>query len=134
MAAQMAHTVLVVEDESSYVEALMVGLGRAGFRVVVATDGAEALARFDSVQPDVVLLDVMLPGANVLDILQHVRRNPVWQAMAIIMLTPKGRDVEAKKGLALGANAYVIKPFSTSDLLAEVHRCLDGGSPSASPL
>jgi DNA-binding response OmpR family regulator len=77
--------------------------------------------------PDVVLLDVMLPGINGFDILQRVRQNATWQQIAIIMLTAKGRDVEVAKGLALGANAYVTKPFSTRDLLAEVRRCLNAG-------
>ena len=75
--------------------------------------------------PDLVLLDVMLHGPNGFDVLQHVRRNPAWQPMPIIMLTAKGRDTEVTKGLALGANAYITKPFSPRDLLAEVRRCLD---------
>jgi DNA-binding response OmpR family regulator len=128
----MPKKVLIVGDEANTVLSLEFVMQEAGYQVDVARGDEEALTKVDLLGPDLVLLDVMLPGANGLDILQHVRRNPAWHAMAIIMLTPKGRDVEAKKGMALGANAYVIKPFSTSDLLAEVHRCLDGGSPSAS--
>ncbi len=128
----MPKKVLIVGGEANTVLSLEFVMQEAGYQVDVARSDEQALTKVDQLRPDLVLLDVMLPGANGLDILQHVRRNPAWQAMAIIMLTPKGRDVEAKKGMALGANAYVVKPFSTSDLLAEVHRCLDGDSPSAS--
>lgn len=118
MAAQMAHTVLVVEDESSYVEALMVGLAREGFRVVVATDGAEALARFDSVQPDVVLLDVMLPKVSGLDVCRQLRKR---SQVPIIMVTAKGAEIDTVVGLEVGADDYVTKPYRMRELVARMH-------------
>jgi two-component system, OmpR family, response regulator RegX3 len=114
----MAHTVLVVEDESSYVEALMVGLAREGFRVVVATDGAEALARFDSVQPDVVLLDVMLPKVSGLDVCRQLRKK---SQVPIIMVTAKGAEIDTVVGLEVGADDYVTKPYRMRELVARMH-------------
>jgi DNA-binding response OmpR family regulator len=122
----MAKKVLIVDDEVNIVISLEFLMQQAGYTVDIARTGDEALAKVHQFAPDLVLLDVMLPGANGFDILQHVRQNPAWAAMAIIMLTAKGRDVEVSKGLALGANAYITKPFSTRDLLAEVRRCLEG--------
>lgn len=121
----MAKKVLIVDDEVNIVISLEFLMQQAGYQVDVARTGDEALHKVEQFVPDLVLLDVMLPGPNGFDVLQHVRRNPAWQSMAIIMLTAKGRDVEVTKGLALGANAYITKPFSTRDLLAEVRRCLD---------
>lgn len=118
MAAEMAHTVLVVEDESSYVEALMVGLTREGFRVVVATDGAEALDRFDSVQPDVVLLDVMLPKVSGLDVCRQLRKR---SQVPIIMVTAKGAEIDTVVGLEVGADDYVTKPYRMRELVARMH-------------
>lgn len=117
MAAQMAHTVLVVEDESSYVEALMVGLAREGFRVVVATDGAEALDRFDSVRPDVVLLDVMLPKISGLDVCRQLRKR---SQVPIIMVTAKGAEIDTVVGLEVGADDYVTKPYRMRELVARM--------------
>jgi DNA-binding response OmpR family regulator len=121
----MAKKVLIVDDEANIVISLEFLMQQAGYQVDIARTGDEALVKVDQFAPDLVLLDVMLPGANGFDILQHVRQNPARQAMAVIMLTAKGRDVEVSKGLALGANAYITKPFSTRDLLAEVRRCLE---------
>jgi len=114
----MAHTVLVVEDESSYVEALMVGLTREGFRVEVATDGAEALARFDSVQPDVVLLDVMLPKISGLDVCRQLRKR---SQVPIIMVTAKGAEIDTVVGLEVGADDYITKPYRMRELVARMH-------------
>jgi len=123
----MTHKVLIVDDEPNIVISLEFLMDQAGYAVAVARTGEEALAQIRDFLPDVVLLDVMLPGINGFDILQRVRQNPAWQQVAIIMLTAKGRDVEVAKGLALGATAYITKPFSTRDLLAEVRRCLNLG-------
>lgn len=118
MAAPMEHTVLVVEDESSYVEALLVGLAREGFRVVVATDGADALDRFDSVQPDVVLLDVMLPKISGLDVCRQLRKR---SQVPIIMVTAKGAEIDTVVGLEVGADDYVTKPYRMRELVARMH-------------
>lgn len=121
----MPHKVLIVDDEANIVISLEFLMEQAGYAVDVARTGDEALAKIDHFAPDLVLLDVMLPGIDGFDILQRVRQNPARAQTAIIMLTAKGRDVEVTKGLALGANAYITKPFSTRELLAEVRRCLE---------
>jgi DNA-binding response OmpR family regulator len=117
-------TVLVVEDEPSFVEALTIGLEREGFVVEVAVDGAEALERFDEVNPDLVLLDVMLPLKNGFEVCQTLRSDPELADLKIVILTAKGRSTEVAKGIALGADAYVTKPFATRELMETVRRLL----------
>lgn len=121
----MPARVLIVDDEANIVISLEFLMEQAGYAVAVARNGNEAIEQIDRFRPDLVLLDVMLPGINGFDILQRVRQQPDYRNMAIIMLTAKGREVEITKGLALGADAYITKPFSTRDLLAEVRRQLD---------
>ncbi|MFN8496150.1 MAG: response regulator [Caldilineaceae bacterium] len=120
----MAKKILIVDDETNIVISLQFLMEQAGYQVDVARTGEEALEKIASFMPDLILLDVMLPGVSGYDICQRVRQTPAWQAMKIVMLTAKGRDVERAKGLALGANAYITKPFSTKELLAEVQRQL----------
>ena len=120
----MTKKVLIVDDETNIVISLQFLMEQAGYRVDVARTGEDALEKIAVFLPDLILLDVMLPGVSGYDICQRVRQTPAWQAMKIVMLTAKGRDVERAKGLALGANAYVTKPFSTKELLAEVQRQL----------
>ncbi len=114
-------TVLVVEDEDSYVEALTVGLKREGFRVLVARDGAEALDLFDAVRPDLVLLDVMLPKMSGLDVCRELRRR---SAVPIIMVTAKGSEIDTVVGLEVGADDYVAKPFRLRELVARMRAVL----------
>lgn len=121
----MAKKVLIVDDEPNLVTALEFLMQQAEYQVEVARTGNEALDKVQQLVPDLVLLDIMLPDLNGYEVLQQVRRNLAWAAMAIIMLSAKGRDVEVAKGLALGANAYLTKPFSIHDLLAAVRRCLE---------
>lgn len=120
----MGQKVLIVDDEVNIVISLEFLMAQAGYLVDIARTGDEALTKLALFQPDLVLLDVMLPGVNGFDICQRIRQTPQWQAMKIVMLTAKGRDVEITKGLALGANAYITKPFSTKALLAEVQHQL----------
>ncbi len=120
----MAKKILIVDDETNIVISLQFLMEQAGYRVDVARTGEEALEKIAHFLPDLILLDVMLPGVSGYDICQRVRQTPAWQVMKIVMLTAKGRDVERARGLALGANAYVTKPFSTKELLAEVQRQL----------
>ena len=108
---------LVVEDEASYVEALMIGLTREGFRVEVAVDGVEALARFDIVQPDVVLLDVMLPKISGIDVCRQLRKR---SQVPIIMVTAKGAEIDTVVGLEVGADDYVTKPYRMRELVARM--------------
>lgn len=123
----MPGKVLIVDDEANIVISLEFLMEQAGYTVAVARTGEEAIEKIDNFQPDLVLLDVMLPGVNGFDILQRIRQHFTLHQMAVIMLTAKGREVEVTKGLALGANAYITKPFSTRDLLAEVRRYLESG-------
>ena len=120
----MSKNVLIVDDEPNIVISLEFLMEQAGYTTAVARTGDEALACIADFAPDLILLDVMLPGMSGFDICQTVRQTPDWQHIKIIMLTAKGRDVEVSKGLALGANAYITKPFSTKALMAEVREQL----------
>lgn len=122
----MTKTILIADDEPNIVISLEYLLQRDGYRVLVARNGQEALDAVNASAPDLVLLDVMLPQVSGFEVCQKIRENPALAAMRIVMLTAKGRDVEMSKGLALGADAYVTKPFSTQDLLAQVRALLGG--------
>src|SRR5438270_13396633 len=108
-------TVLVVEDEESFVEALVVGLKREGFRVKAARDGEEALTTFDAVRPDVVLLDVMLPRMSGLDVCRALRTR---SRVPIIMVSAKTSEIDTVVGLEVGADDYVTKPYRLRELVA----------------
>jgi len=110
-------TVLVVEDEESFIEALTVGLSREGFRVQVARDGEIALAMFDAVRPDVVLLDVMLPKVSGVDVCRQLRKR---SQVPIIMVTAKGSEIDTVVGLEVGADDYVTKPYRIRELVARM--------------
>ena len=114
-------TVLLVEDEHSFVEALTVGLKREGFRVQVAIDGAEALEMFDAVRPDLVLLDVMLPKISGIDVCRELRRR---SQVPIIMVTAKGSEIDTVVGLEVGADDYVTKPYRLRELVARMRAVL----------
>ncbi|WP_280151139.1 response regulator [Piscinibacter sp. XHJ-5] len=123
----MSKTVLIADDEPNIVISLEYLLQREGYRVLVARDGQEALDTVERERPDLVLLDVMLPRVSGFDVCQTLRANPALARMRIVMLTAKGRDVEMSKGLALGADAYITKPFSTQDLLQQIRAQLEAG-------
>ena len=110
-------TILVVEDEASFVEALEIGLGREGFNVEVATDGIEALERFRDVDPDLVLLDVMLPRASGIDVCRQIRAQ---SGVPIIMVTAKSSEIDTVVGLEVGADDYVTKPYRIRELVARI--------------
>lgn len=114
-------TVLVVEDEEAFVDALTVGLGREGFRVEIARDGAEALARFDEVNPDLVLLDVMLPTISGIDVCREIRGR---SKVPIIMVTAKSSEIDTVVGLEVGADDYVAKPYRLRELVARMRAVL----------
>lgn len=116
----MSKKVLIVDDEANIVISLEFLMEQAGYTVDIARTGDEALAKIADFAPDLILLDVMLPGMNGFDICQRIRQTPAWRHIKVVMLTAKGREVEITKGLALGADAYITKPFSTKALLAEV--------------
>jgi two-component system response regulator RegX3 len=114
-------TVLVVEDEESFIDALTVGLKREGFRVEVARDGAQALDVFDVVQPDLVLLDVMLPRISGIDVCRQLRKR---SQVPIIMVTAKGGEIDTVVGLEVGADDYVTKPYRLRELVARMRAVL----------
>ncbi|MGQ0433032.1 MAG: response regulator [Microthrixaceae bacterium] len=114
-------TVLVVEDEPSFVDALTVGLQREGFRVQVAVDGAQALDVFDAVRPDLVLLDVMLPKVSGIDVCRELRRR---SSVPIIMVSAKGDEIDTVVGLEVGADDYVTKPYRLRELVARMRAVL----------
>jgi two-component system, OmpR family, response regulator RegX3 len=114
-------TVLLAEDEESFVEALAVGLGREGFDVTVARDGQEALRLFDNVEPDLVLLDIMLPKLSGIDVCRTIRSR---SAVPIIMVTAKGTEIDTVVGLEMGADDYVSKPYRLRELVARMRAVL----------
>jgi two-component system response regulator RegX3 len=114
-------TVLIVEDEESVVEALVVGLKREGFLVKVARDGADALVQFEAVRPDLVLLDVMLPKVSGIDVCRDIRKR---SRVPIIMVTAKGAEIDTVVGLEMGADDYVTKPYRLRELVARMRAVL----------
>ena len=110
-------TILVVEDEASFVDALQIGLTREGFHVEVATDGVEAITRFAQVEPDLVLLDVMLPRASGIDVCRQIRQT---SSVPIIMVTAKSSEIDTVVGLEVGADDYVTKPYRIRELVARI--------------
>ena len=113
--------VLIVEDEEAYVEALQVGLAREGFATRVARDGPEALTLFPVVQPDLVLLDLMLPGMSGVDVCRQIRR---VSRTPVIMVTAKDTELDAVVGLEVGADDYVTKPYGLRELVARMRAVL----------
>lgn len=120
----MARKVLIADDEKNIVISLEFLLKREGFEVLVAGDGEAALQMVAEHQPDLVLLDVMMPKRNGYEVCQRMRERPEWRRIKIVMLSAKGRDVEVSKGVSLGADLYVTKPFSNAELVAKINALL----------
>jgi DNA-binding response OmpR family regulator len=120
----MNPTILVADDEPNIVISLEYLLKREGYTVVIARDGEEALQMIRREQPQLVLLDVMMPKKTGFEVCQEVRADDTLQAIKILMLTAKGRDTDVAKGTALGADAYMTKPFATRDLVQKVAQML----------
>jgi DNA-binding response OmpR family regulator len=119
-------SILVADDEPNILLSLEFLLKQAGFRVRTASDGEAALAAIAQEPPDLVLLDVMIPGRDGYAVCQEIRSNPAWRDICIIMLTAKGGEIQREKGLSLGADEYVTKPFSTRELVERIRRRLAG--------
>ncbi|HLW45253.1 MAG TPA: response regulator transcription factor [Acidimicrobiales bacterium] len=117
--------VLLAEDEESFVEALVVGLAREGFQVTVARDGSEALRLFDESEPDLVLLDLMLPKVSGIDVCRSIRSR---SSVPIIMVTAKGAEIDTVVGLEVGADDYVAKPYRLRELVARIRAVLRRGA------
>lgn len=120
----MSKKILIVDDEPNIVISLEFLMKKEGFAVAVANDGEEALAKVASFEPDLILLDVMMPKKSGFEVCEILRADPAKAGVLIVMLTAKGRDTEVAKGLAIGADAYITKPFSTKDLAARVKTML----------
>ncbi|MGE0348612.1 response regulator transcription factor [Hydrogenophaga sp.] len=123
----MGHKILIADDEPNILISLEFLMKREGFEVVLARDGQEAIDAIVRERPALVLLDVMMPVKTGFDVCCEVRANDALQDTRIVMLTAKGRDTDVAKGLALGANAYMTKPFSTRELVDKVHEMLGQG-------
>ena len=120
----MAKKILVVDDEPNIVISLEFLMKKEGFEVAVANDGDEALAKVASFNPELLLLDVMMPKKSGFEVCEALRADSERAGLKIVMLTAKGRDTEMAKGLAIGADAYVTKPFSTRELVDKVKEML----------
>jgi DNA-binding response OmpR family regulator len=124
----MAKKVLIADDEPNIVTALEFLLERNGYEVYIARDGEGALQLVEQHQPDLVLLDVMMPLKSGYEVCQRMRERVEWRNIKIIILTAKGRDVEVSKGLSIGADLYITKPFSTQELMAKINGLLGVGA------
>jgi len=120
----MSKTILIVDDEAYIVTSLEYVMQSAGFEVAVAYDGVEALEKVAETVPALVILDLMMPKLDGFEVCEKIRENPLWKDIRIIILTAKGRDTERKKGMSLGADDYMTKPFSTRDILNRVKELL----------
>ena len=120
----MTHTILIADDEPNIVISLEYLMKREGYEVIVARDGTQALEAILRERPSLVLLDVMMPGKTGFDVCQEVRATPGVNNTPILMLTAKGRDTDIAKGMAMGATAYLAKPFSTKEIAAKVRELL----------
>jgi two-component system phosphate regulon response regulator PhoB len=120
--------ILVIDDEPDVIELVAFNLKQAGFDVVTATDGAEALRKARSTQPSLVVLDLMLPQIDGLEVCKLLRRDPLTAAIPILMLTAKASEVDRILGLELGAEDYVTKPFSPRELVLRIRKLLERGA------
>ncbi|WP_028489334.1 response regulator transcription factor [Thiothrix lacustris] len=121
----MTKTVLIADDEPNILISLEYLMKREGYRVLLAHDGQEACDLIASEHPDMVLLDVMMPKKTGFEVCHAIRADETFKAMPILLLTAKGRDTDVAKGLAMGANDYMIKPFSTKELAQKVRELLE---------
>jgi len=121
----MTHKILIADDEPNILISLEYLMKREGYEVTVARDGQEALDAILRERPDLVLLDVMMPVKTGFEVCQEVRASESVKDTLILMLTAKGRETDLAKGLALGANAYMTKPFSTKELVSRVREMLE---------
>jgi DNA-binding response OmpR family regulator len=117
-------TILIVDDELSILVPIKFLLEKNNFSVMLAQSGKDAFDRIAQTKPDLILLDIMLPDLDGYEIFQMIRANPQWDDIKVIYLTARNRDVDIAKGLNLGVDAYITKPFSNAELLAKVRELL----------
>src|SRR6185437_1987541 len=127
----MRPAVLVVEDETALLTLLRYNLEKEGFAVSAAHDGEEALLQLKEAKPDAVLLDWMLPRVSGIEVCRQIRRTPAWRDLPVIMLTARGEEGDRVRGLDSGADDYVVKPFSTTELIARLKAVIRRAKPSA---
>ena len=123
--------ILVIEDETALVELLRYNLEKEGFRITAAVDGEEGLAALAESRPDLLILDWMLPHVSGIEICRQIRRKPETRDLPVIMLTARGEEADRVRGLEVGADDYVTKPFSPSELIARVRAVLRRTRPGA---
>jgi DNA-binding response OmpR family regulator len=120
----MTYSILVVEDEPNIVESLSFLMKRAGHKVRIARDGDAAIRTMQAETPDLVLLDVMLPRRDGLEVCRLIRENASWRDIRVVMLTAKGRELDRRKGMEMGADEYITKPFATREIVLCVEQLL----------
>jgi DNA-binding response OmpR family regulator len=121
----MSQTILIVDDEPNIVIPLQFLMEQNGYSTLVAQSGEEALEMISKEKPDLVLLDIMLPGVDGFEVCEIIRLNPEWRNTRVIFLTAKGRDVDIAKGMVLGADEYITKPFSNQQIIDAVKKLLE---------
>jgi DNA-binding response OmpR family regulator len=124
----MSKKILIADDEPNIVAAIEFLLQQSGYEVHVAQNGEEALELVAACVPDLVLLDVMMPKKSGYEVCTRIRERADWRHIKVVMLSAKGREAEVNKGLAMGADLYITKPFSTRELMAKINGLLDPGS------
>ncbi|MEW7973073.1 MAG: response regulator [Candidatus Thiodiazotropha endolucinida] len=120
----MTKTILIVDDEPNIVLSVEYLMKREGYQVMTASDGQVAIEMIADTRPDLLILDVMMPRKNGFEVCREIRADPALSGLPILMLSAKGREAEIKKGVSLGADAYITKPFSTHDLVDKVNQLL----------
>ncbi|MEW8027616.1 MAG: response regulator [Candidatus Thiodiazotropha sp.] len=120
----MTKTILIVDDEPNIVLSVEYLMKREGYQVMTASDGQVAMEVIADTRPDLLILDVMMPRKNGFEVCREIRADPALSGLPILMLSAKGREAEIKKGISLGADAYITKPFSTHDLVDKVNQLL----------
>lgn len=128
MGGRMAKSVLIVEDDPNMLVSLEFLMRNAGFAVRVAEDGEAALNAIKEAPPDLLLLDLMIPKRDGYEVCQIVRANPAWKDVRIVILTARSRAAEREKGVALGADDYITKPFANKDLIERVRAALNAAT------
>jgi len=117
--------ILIADDEPNIVAAIEFLLQQNGYEVQIARNGEEALRLIEAWNPDLLLLDVMMPKKSGYEVCMRMRERPEWQHIKVVMLSAKGRETEINKGLSIGADLYITKPFSTRELMAKIRGLLD---------
>ncbi len=125
----MRKTILIADDEPNIIAAIEFLLQQDGHEVLTAQNGEQALRLVEARIPDLVLLDVMMPLKSGYEVCKHIRERADWRHIKIVMLSAKGREAEVSKGVSMGADLYVTKPFSTRELMANIKGLLDRSSP-----